>query len=139
MHEEEKLIEEVCENVRKTGELSENEKLKLYRVFGKRFKNALKALDEKAVKKYVFRPSGRVVWIVVGKERDYEVIPLIGYCSCDDFYFRVLSSDIFSCYHIIAQKLAEVLGKYEIIEEEDSLYEVLMKEWRFISKQDIPD
>jgi len=139
LREEEKLIEEVCKKIKEIGKIGEDEKQKLYEVFGKRFRNALKALDEEAIKKYVFKPSGRTVWIVVGKERDYEVIPLVGYCSCDDFYFRVLSGSVFLCYHVIAQKLAEALGKYEVIEEEDSFYEVLMKEWRFISESNPSD
>ena len=132
---EEQVLEEVCGRVRVKG-LGEREKEVLLKTFGKRFENALKALEDGAVKKYVFEPSGRVVWIVVGKEKDYQIIPTVNYCSCDDFYFRVIGGDIPLCYHIIAQKLAESLNKYELITESDSLFETLMREWRFIRKED---
>ncbi|MFP3985697.1 MAG: hypothetical protein ACLFU9_07030, partial [Candidatus Bathyarchaeia archaeon] len=82
------------------------------------------------VKKYVFKPSSRIVWIVVGKERDYLIMPTADFCTCNDFYFRVMDKQIHLCYHLIAQKLAETLESYELYEEEDELYEVLMKEWK---------
>jgi predicted nucleic acid-binding Zn finger protein len=50
----------------------------------------LRPLKENRVKKYTFKPSGRVVWVVVGKERDYLIMPDAEFCSCDDFYFRVI-------------------------------------------------
>jgi len=103
---------------------------KLYEVFGQRFVKAFEALKESRVKKYVFKPSGRTVWIVVGKERDYLVMPEAEFCSCDDFYFRVIDKKIHLCYHLIAQKLAKNLKWYSTIEESDELYDSLMKEWK---------
>jgi predicted nucleic acid-binding Zn finger protein len=85
----------------------------------------------------MFEPSGRVVWIVVGKEKDYQIIPVANYCSCDDFYYRVVNGDTSLCYHVIAQKLSEALNKYELITDSDTLYDVFMKEWRFIKKEHI--
>jgi predicted nucleic acid-binding Zn finger protein len=82
------------------------------------------------VKKYVFKPSGRTVWIVVGRERDYLIMPEAEFCMCDDFYFRVLDRKIHLCYHLIAQKIARNLGWYETIEENDELYDTLMNEWK---------
>ncbi|RLI04508.1 hypothetical protein DRO26_04460 [Candidatus Bathyarchaeota archaeon] len=137
MKKEESLIEEVYHKIKETGKIDENIKHSLLKVFGKRFENALKALEEGAVKKYVFEPSGRVVWIVVGKERDYQIIPSVNYCSCDDFYFRVLDGGTCVCYHVLAQKLAEALNRYELITESDSFYDLLMKEWRFIREETV--
>ncbi|WP_309491970.1 hypothetical protein [Candidatus Hecatella orcuttiae] len=108
------------------------------RTFGKRGENALKALEDGAVKKYIFEPSGRVVWVVVGKERDYQVLPSVNYCSCDDFYFRVLDGETSLCYHVIAQKISELLGRFEVIVDSDEIYEALMEEWRQIKKHDFP-
>jgi predicted nucleic acid-binding Zn finger protein len=34
------------------------------------------------------------------------------------------------CYHLIAQKIANVLDWYEHVEEHDELYETLVKEWK---------
>jgi predicted nucleic acid-binding Zn finger protein len=74
-----------------------------------------------------------VVWIVVGRKRDYLILPAARFCSCDDFYYSVMEGKAFLCYHLIAQKLAEALGRYDQIEEDDDLYEVLMKEWKEVT------
>lgn len=110
-------------------------RVKLLKRFGKRFENAWKALLEGAVKKYVFEPSGRIVWIVVGKERDYQLLPEVAYCTCDDYYFRVLDGEALLCYHLIAQRLAEALNRYEEFRESDELYDSLMAEWRYLKKE----
>jgi len=81
------------------------------------------------VKRYVFKPSGRVRWIVVGRERDYLLLPEAPYCSCDDFYFRVLHRQKPRCYHLEAFEIAQREKLYEEIEEEDSWYDRLMNEW----------
>jgi predicted nucleic acid-binding Zn finger protein len=85
--------------------------------------------ESRRVKRYIFRPSGRVRWIVVGRERDYLVFPEAPYCSCDDFYFRVLHGQKPSCYHLEAYVIAVREGIYEEIEEEDGWYYRLMDEW----------
>ena len=94
---------------------------------------AFEAMIDKRVKKYVFKPSRKKVWIVIGKEKDYLIIPEAEFCSCKDFYFRVLDREIQLCYHLIAQKLAEILGWYEKLEEKDYLYETLMNEWEKVN------
>ena len=55
-------------------------------------------------------------------------MPAVNYCSCDDFYFRVMNSKVHLCYHIIAQKLAEALKCYEDINCEDEYYDELVSE-----------
>jgi predicted nucleic acid-binding Zn finger protein len=124
------LLEAMCKEAKNEGKLTGKELTKLYETFGQRFVKALAALRENRVKKYVFKPSGRTVWVVVGKERDYLVMPEAEFCSCDDFYFRVLDREIHLCYHLIAQKLANNLKWYNIIEEHDELYDTLMEEWK---------
>jgi len=123
-------LEAICKEAKNEGKLTGKELTKLYETFGQRFVKALAALRENRVKKYVFKPSGRTVWVVVGKERDYLVMPEAEFCSCDDFYFRVLDREIHLCYHLIAQKLANNLKWYNIIEEHDELYDTLMEEWK---------
>ena len=123
-------LEKICLDVSKTKRLSKPQICRLKDLFGNRFENAWKAVNENRVKRYVFYPSERVVWIVVGKERDYQVIPVANYCSCDDFYFRVIDGLTPLCYHIIAQKFAGALDLYELYEESDELYRALMNEWR---------
>jgi hypothetical protein len=41
-----------------------------------------------------------------------------------------LDGEVHLCYHLIAQRIAEALEKYETFEESDELYEPLMREWR---------
>ena len=123
-------LNSICKEAKAQGKLTGKSLTKLYEIFGQRFINAFEALKEERVKKYVFKPSDRVVWIVVGKERDYLLMPEAEFCSCDDFYFRVLDREIHLCYHLIAQKIANILEWYETIEERDELYESLMKEWK---------
>lgn len=124
------ILKNVCKKARKEGKLTGKNLTKLYEVFGQRFIKAFEALKENRVKKYVFKPSGRIVWIVVGKERDYLLMPEAEFCSCDDFYFRVLDREAHLCYHLIAQKIANILKWYDAIEERDKLYDSLMKEWK---------
>jgi len=124
------IIDSICKEAKLKGKLTGENLTKLYENFGQRFIKAFEALREGRVKKYVFKPSGRTIWIVVGKERDYLIIPEAEFCSCSDFYFRVLDRKVHLCYHLIAQKIANTLGWYEKIEEDDELYKTLMKEWK---------
>jgi predicted nucleic acid-binding Zn finger protein len=118
----------ICKEAKREGKLSGKNLTALYELFGQRFTKALGALKENRVKKYVFKPSGRTVWIVIGRERDYLIMAEAEFCMCDDFYFRVLDKKIHLCYHLIAQKIARNLGWYETLEEKDQLYESLMNE-----------
>ncbi|MBC7130098.1 hypothetical protein H5T51_02615 [Candidatus Bathyarchaeota archaeon] len=127
---EDKILEDICKRAKAEGKLTGEAFAKLNEVFGQRFTRAFEALKEGRVKKYVFKPSGRIVWVVVGKERDYLIMPDAGFCTCDDFYFRVLDREIHLCYHLIAHKIAKNLGWYETINEDDKLYETLMNEWK---------
>jgi predicted nucleic acid-binding Zn finger protein len=129
-HSESDILNAICKEAKTEGKLTGKNLTKLYETFGQRFIKAFQALKEKRVKKYVFKPSGRVVWIVIGKERDYLIMPEAEFCQCDDFYFRVLDKEVHLCYHLIAQKIAHILDWYEIIEEHDELYDSLMKEWK---------
>lgn len=124
------LLNKICQSAKKEGKLSGKNLTELYELFGQRFTKALDALKENRVKKYVFRPSNRTVWIVIGKERDYLLMPEAEFCTCSDFYFRVLDCKVHLCYHLIAQKIAYKLGWFEKIEEQDDLYKSLMDEWK---------
>ncbi|HDQ06742.1 MAG TPA: hypothetical protein ENN36_08500 [Candidatus Bathyarchaeota archaeon] len=128
-----KVLEKVCEEAKSRGELTDNQLTQLSEAFGSRFTKAWDTIKEKRVKKYVFSPSGRVVWIVVGRERDYQIMPAAGFCSCDDFYFRVMDREANICYHLIAQKIADGLELYDRVEEEDRLYNCLLEEWKKVT------
>jgi predicted nucleic acid-binding Zn finger protein len=120
----------ICREAKAAGKLSGNNLTELYELFGQRFTKALDALKENRVKKYVFEPSQRIVWIVIGKERDYLIMPEAEFCTCDDFYFRVLDKKAHMCYHLLSQKIAQNLGWFETIQTDDSNYDMLMNEWK---------
>jgi predicted nucleic acid-binding Zn finger protein len=128
-----KVLEKVCEEAKTKGELTANQLTELSETFGSQFIKAWDTIKEKRVKKYIFSPSGRIVWIVVGREREYQIMPAAGFCSCDDFYFRVMDREANICYHLIAQKIADALGWYDKVEEEDRLYDCLMEEWKKVT------
>lgn len=123
-----KMLETVCKEVQADGRIMKVHRDKLSSIFGQRLEKALEAFGDRRVKKYVFQPSGRKVWIVVGKEREYLVMPAAEYCTCDDFYFQFHQGHL--CYHIIAQKLAEATSEFDLIEDDDQLFDILIKEWK---------
>ena len=128
-----KVLEQVCNEVKVNGSLTEKHINQLSEALGLRFIKALEAVKEERVKKYVFSPSNRIVWIVVGREREYQIMPAAGFCSCDDFYFRVMDREVNICYHLIAQKIAENLEQYDKIETEDKLYDCFIEEWKKVT------
>jgi predicted nucleic acid-binding Zn finger protein len=129
-HSETEIFEKVCRRVKRERYLRGGHLLQLSKVFGKRLQRALKAIREGRVKKYVFKPSQKVIWVLTGYEVDYHLIPVADFCTCDDFFFRVVDGKTPLCYHLISQKLADALGRYELIEEDDRQYMRLIKEWR---------
>ncbi|MCS7117802.1 MAG: hypothetical protein NZ957_03350 [Thaumarchaeota archaeon] len=90
---------------------------------------ARRLTEEGRVKRYVFTPSGRVVWVVVGRKRDYVVMPEVNYCTCDDYFFRVIRGHKPSCYHLVAVKEAITEGNYIAVDEEDYWFWYLIDEW----------
>lgn len=132
------VLKEVCREIQVERRVTDAHLTRLSLAFGSRFDRAWEALRDERIKKYVFKPSGRIVWIVVGKRRDYLVMPDAEFCSCEDFYFKFNKGHL--CYHIIAQKLAEATDQFDLIEDDDSFYDVLIKEWKAvetrISKKD---
>lgn len=128
-----RVLESVCKEAKGRGEVTGKQLNQLSEALGSRFTKAWEALEEGRVKRYVFSPSGRIVWIVVGREREYQIMPAAGFCSCDDFYFRVMDREAHICYHLVAQKIADALGWFDKIEEYDETYEYLIEEWKKVT------
>ena len=59
-----------------------------------------------AVKCIKFLPSGRQIWIVVGKDYEYWTDTDIGFCSCADYYFSTLRGGS-ECYHMKSVRRAQ--------------------------------
>ncbi len=124
------VLKEICREIQMGKQVTDAHLNRLSLAFGSRFDKAWEALREGRIKKYVFKPSGRTVWIVVGKRRDYLVMPEAEFCSCEDFYFKFDKGHL--CYHIIAQKLAEATDQFDLFEDDDRFYDVLIKEWKAV-------
>lgn len=98
--------------------------------YGKKFVRALRAVEEKKVDKYHFKPSDSMTWIVKGRTRHYMVIPQI-YCTCRSFYQEVvIARESSMCYHLLAQQIAEIREQYETIDSTDTTRRKLYVEWR---------
>ena len=130
------VLDQILRDLRGSKEISRHNWQRLRDVFGNRFTNAWRLVTENRVKKYVFTPSNRTLWIAIGQNAEYLIYSKAGYCSCSDFYFRVLDNEKAYCYHVLAQMLAEALEFYDLIEEDDEAYDQLMDIWKQYSIQD---
>lgn len=124
------VFEQILVELRSNRELTRISWQRLHKTFGDRLTNAWRLVTENRIKKYLFRPSDRVVWIAVGQSGEYLIYPHAGYCGCSDFYFRVIDGETALCYHLIAQKIAEALDHFDIVFEEDEFYNTLLEVWR---------
>ncbi len=124
------VIMQICKEIEAKHFLDEESSKKLKDFFGERFQKALELVEKGSVKRYAFKPSGRVIWEVRGKRSNYQVLPHTNFCSCDDYYFRVMNSKKQLCYHILAQRIASALGKFEEDKCGDRDYGKITRRWR---------
>jgi len=106
----------------------------LDRSFEKRAGQALALVEGNGVRKFRFEPSGRIIWVVRGRKSEYQVVPESMFCTCDDYYFRVMGKKRQLCYHLIAQGLAEASGKYGQNGMADSDYSGFTAKWKPLSR-----
>lgn len=79
------------------------------------------AIASGSVKQMRFLPSGKKIWMVVGKDSEYWTDPELGFCSCKDFYFTTLSGGQ-ECYHLKSVRKAAEENRFVAIEFDDSEY-----------------
>ncbi|MER3408167.1 MAG: hypothetical protein C4292_05360, partial [Nitrososphaera sp.] len=84
-------------------------------------------VESGAVKMLLFRPSGRRLWAVVGRDSEHWTDPELGFCTCKDFYFSTLSGGD-PCYHLKSVRKAMDEEKAEIVEFADDEYDQLLQE-----------
>ena len=125
-----KLVDKICNEIRLNHSIKMETRRKLEELFGERFQQALNIIEKGAVKRYIFKPSDRVIWEVKGKTSSYQIMTRTYFCNCDDYYFRVMSSKKQLCYHIIAQKIAYALEKFENEERSDRDYSKITSRWK---------
>jgi predicted nucleic acid-binding Zn finger protein len=127
---ENRLMDEAVAELKARKGLSVQMKDSLTKLFGERFLNGWELASSRKVRRYEFRPSGRIVWAVQGRKGEYQVMPDIPFCYCDDYYFRVMDRKRGLCYHIIAQRVAEALDQCVTISKRDSQYSGITSRWR---------
>lgn len=123
------INQSILEEIKKDKKITDRVYITLKRKYKTILDKALNLLKEKCVKKYRFTPSSRIVWIVLGRLRDYLIIGDF-FCTCADFYFNVIIRKRQElCYHLLSKILAENLNYYEEFEVDDGMYDIFMREW----------
>ncbi len=90
--------------------------------FGTKLDRAIEAVLSGGVKVARFVPSGRQVITVVGRLGDEFIDPDKPYCSCSNFFFRVLGGREETCYHLLSYKIGMKLGRVDVVEFSDEEY-----------------
>ncbi|TFF89210.1 MAG: hypothetical protein EU549_01380 [Promethearchaeota archaeon] len=127
------VLKEIAKNKNKSISLKQFKTLD--GLFDKRFWKGLKLSIQNNVKKYIFLPSKRIVWIVSSESRDYYTLDNF-FCNCKDFFINIVSRrEIKYCKHLIAKLLSISLDNYDSIEIADDRYKTLIDEWRAFEKE----
>ena len=121
----------IYKKVKEKGIIDEELIKYLDSIFSDKASNILEVLS-RGFKKYVYIPSNRTVWAVMGKAREIEyLIYPRTYCSCYNFYNQILQDKkdkIVFCKHILAQILSDGLNNYQKIELDDSEFNTRIKD-----------
>ena len=97
----------------KVGELAKH---------GRKFEKAIDTVIAGGVKECRFLPSGRKVFSVVGTLGDEFIDPERPYCSCSNFFFRVIGGKEELCYHLLSYMIAVKTGRVAVLEFSDDEY-----------------
>lgn len=124
------ILERACQEIREAGSVSPRTNSQLEETFEKRFLEAMRLVQQGKIRQVNFRPSGRTVWVVTGRKKEYQVMPESMFCTCDDYYFRVMGHKKQLCYHLIAQNLAVALAKHAETDMADSSYARFTAKWK---------
>jgi len=90
--------------------------------FGRKFEKAIDTVLVGGVKECRFLPSGRRIFSVVGTQGDEFIDPERPYCSCSNFFFRVMGGREELCYHLLSYKIAVKTGHVAVVEFGDDEY-----------------
>ncbi len=97
-----------------------------YSKYGTKFSKAVETVISGSVKKHVFSPSGRVVFTVIGRDNEEFIDPERPFCSCNNFFFKVLSGEAELCYHLLSYKIALESKNLDTINFSDDEYAPLL-------------
>jgi predicted nucleic acid-binding Zn finger protein len=93
-----------------------------YSTYGPMLDRAIATVLTGGVKEHKFTPSGRVIRTVVGHLGDEFIDPAKPYCSCSDFFFRVMHGRAEMCYHLLSYRIATEQGKVDVVTFDDEEY-----------------
>ena len=93
-----------------------------YAKYGPKLGRAIDTVLAGGVKESLFLPSGRKVITVVGRLGDEFIDPDRPYCSCSNFFFRVLGGREETCYHLLSYRIAAEAGKLDVVKFSDEEY-----------------
>ena len=91
------------------------------------FRKAIEAASGGCVKRHTFLPSGRCIYTVVGSNTDEFIDPEKSFCSCESYFYGVLSTKIKYCYHILSYKIADESGLIQEVQFDDEEYDAFMR------------
>ena len=90
------------------------------------FDKAIEAAFSGSVKRHTFLPSGRRVYTVVGSNADEFIDPDKPFCSCESYFYGVLSAKVKQCYHLLSYKIAQESGLIREVSFDDEEYDTFM-------------
>jgi predicted nucleic acid-binding Zn finger protein len=74
-----------------------------------------------SIKRLLFTPSGRTLWLVVGRDNEHWADPELKFCTCKDYYFKALSGGS-ECYHLKSVQKAIEDSRHNTTEFGDDEY-----------------
>ncbi|HEV2390626.1 MAG TPA: hypothetical protein VGS04_07880 [Nitrososphaerales archaeon] len=91
------------------------------------FGKAMEAALGGCVKRHLFLPSGRYIYTVVGSNADEFIDPEKPFCSCESYFYGVLSTKVKYCYHLLSYKIADESGLIQEVRFDDEEYDAFMR------------
>ena len=124
-----RLGEEVLASIAAAGAASDEHLSALHFLFDKHLTKALQIVDQGGVFCFVGEPSGRRAWQVQGQASEAYAVHPGHYCSCQAFFFDVISkAEASCCKHQLAARLAQALGRVRVTPVTDLVLAELLQQ-----------
>ena len=121
------LLSEVYLKMKEKGDIDDEFVNFLESIYPDKSSEILQSL-KRGITKYIFKPSNRIIWTAIGENDEYLIYPKI-YCSCIDFYNRVvIKRKKVVCKHLIAQTISDALNNFKGKKIDDRNYNTFIKE-----------
>jgi len=121
------LLSEIYLKMKEKGDIDDEFVNYLESIYPDKSSEILQSL-KRGITKYIFKPSNRIIWTAIGENDEYLIYPKI-YCSCIDFYNRVvIKRKKVVCKHLIAQTISDALNNFKEKKLDDRNYNTFIKE-----------